>query len=70
MALCASDYYVGCIFHRNIKGFIVQTGDPENTGKGGQSIWGQKFEDEFSDDLKVREILEFNTGHVNNCAVF
>jgi len=44
---------VGCTFHRNIKGFIVQTGDPENTGKGGVSIWGRKFEDEFSDDLKV-----------------
>lgn len=58
MALCASDYYLGCIFHRNIKGFIVQTGDPENTGKGGQSIWGQKFEDEFSDDLKVRTFME------------
>ncbi|XP_059487068.1 peptidyl-prolyl cis-trans isomerase-like 3 [Neocloeon triangulifer] len=52
LALCASDYYIGSTFHRNIKGFIVQTGDPENTGKGGQSIWGRKFEDEFSDDLK------------------
>ena len=31
LALCASNYYNGCIFHRNIKGFMVQTGDP--TGK-------------------------------------
>ncbi|XP_035218299.1 peptidyl-prolyl cis-trans isomerase-like 3 isoform X3 [Stegodyphus dumicola] len=31
LALCASNYYDGCLFHRNIKGFIVQTGDP--TGK-------------------------------------
>lgn len=53
LALCASDYYNGCLFHRNIKGFIVQTGDPTHTGKGGNSIWGRKFEDEFKDDLKV-----------------
>jgi peptidyl-prolyl cis-trans isomerase-like 3 len=32
LALCASNYYNDCIFHRNIKGFIVQTGDPTNTG--------------------------------------
>nr|VZI46511.1 unnamed protein product [Spirometra erinaceieuropaei] len=52
LALCASDYYKGCIFHRNIKGFIVQTGDPTGTGKNGQSIWKQKFKDEFNEALK------------------
>ncbi|KAL5279817.1 PPIL3 family protein [Megaselia abdita] len=52
LALCASDYYNGCNFLRNIKGFIVQSGDPTNTGKGGESIWGGKFEDEFKDNLK------------------
>nr|XP_023025102.1 peptidyl-prolyl cis-trans isomerase-like 3 [Leptinotarsa decemlineata] len=52
LALCASDYYNGCLFHRNIKGFIVQTGDPSGTGKGGSSIWGRKFEDEFKEQLK------------------
>lgn len=52
LALCASDYYNNCLFHRNIKGFIVQTGDPTGTGKGGNSIWGRKFEDEFKDNLK------------------
>ncbi|KAJ8955059.1 hypothetical protein NQ314_006939 [Rhamnusium bicolor] len=52
LALCASDYYNGCLFHRNIKGFIVQTGDPAGTGKGGNSIWGKKFEDEFKEQLK------------------
>ncbi|XP_035218298.1 peptidyl-prolyl cis-trans isomerase-like 3 isoform X2 [Stegodyphus dumicola] len=36
----------------NIKGFIVQTGDPTGTGKGGVSIWGKKFEDELKDELK------------------
>ncbi|KAI3662050.1 hypothetical protein MP638_005498 [Amoeboaphelidium occidentale] len=53
LALCSSGYYNGCIFHRNIKGFMVQTGDPTNTGKGGECIWaGGKFEDEIVDDLK------------------
>ena len=42
LALCASDYYNGCIFHRNIKGFMTQTGDPTGKGKGGESIWGGK----------------------------
>ena len=53
LALCASNYYNGCIFHRNIKGFMVQTGDPTGTGRGGNSIWGKKFEDEYSEYLKV-----------------
>ncbi|XP_001361753.3 peptidyl-prolyl cis-trans isomerase-like 3 [Drosophila miranda] len=52
LALCASDYYSGCVFIRNIKGFIVQTGDPTNTGKSGQSIWGTKFDDEFKETVK------------------
>ncbi|KAK7582302.1 hypothetical protein V9T40_013747 [Parthenolecanium corni] len=55
LALCASDYYNGCLFHRNIKGFIVQTGDPTNTGKGGTSVWGKKFADEFKDKLTHSE---------------
>lgn len=52
LALCASDYYNGCNFHRNIKGFMIQTGDPTNTGKGGKSIWGGKFDDEIREELK------------------
>lgn len=52
LALCASNYYDNCLFHRNIKGFIVQTGDPMQTGKGGTSIWNRKFEDEFKEELK------------------
>jgi len=42
-----------CVWHRNIKGFMTQTGDPSNTGKGGESIWGRKFADEFRPTLKV-----------------
>ena len=34
-----------------VQGFIVQTGDPTNTGKGGESIWGKTF----SDEIKVRK---------------
>ena len=51
--MCASGYYNNCIFHRNIRGFIVQTGDPTGTGKGGQSIWGSTFPDEIRSTLKV-----------------
>jgi cyclophilin family peptidyl-prolyl cis-trans isomerase len=53
LALCASGAYDNTIFHRNIKGFMVQGGDPTGTGKGGQSIWGRPFNDEIRQTLKV-----------------
>ena len=45
-------YYDGLIFHRVIKGFMVQTGDPLGDGTGGESIWGAEFEDEFHRALR------------------
>jgi peptidyl-prolyl cis-trans isomerase-like 3 len=47
LALAASGYYDGTLFHRNVKGFMLQGGDPTGTGKGGESIWGGHFPDEI-----------------------
>lgn len=44
-------YYDGLIFHRVIEDFMLQGGDPTGTGGGGESIYGEPFEDEFSENL-------------------
>ena len=49
--LAQKGYYDGVIFHRVIPDFMIQGGDPTGTGRGGESIYGQPFEDEFSEEL-------------------
>ena len=65
LALCASGAYDGCLFHRNIKGFMAQTGDPTSTGKGGQSIFGKPFADEIRSTLKV-QYRQTSSSVINN----
>ncbi len=50
--LVKKGYYDGTVFHRVIKGFMIQGGDPTATGSSGDSIWGRPFEDEVRPDVK------------------
>ena len=51
VGLAKKGYYNGVIFHRVIDKFMIQSGDPTGTGRGGKSLWGGKFEDEIVDTL-------------------
>ena len=70
LQLCLDGYYDNTIFHRLVKGFIIQGGDPTGTGQGGESSFeGEPFEDEFHSRLKFnrRGLLGMaNTGRKND----
>jgi peptidyl-prolyl cis-trans isomerase-like protein 2 len=67
--LAKKGYYDNTKFHRNIAGFMIQGGDPTASGKGGESIYDEPFQDEFHKDLKhgCRGMLSMaNSGHSTN----
>ncbi|KAF2720320.1 peptidyl-prolyl cis-trans isomerase cypE [Polychaeton citri CBS 116435] len=66
------NYYNNIIFHRVIRKFMIQTGDPLGDGTGGESIWGGQFEDEFHPDLdhKSYTLSMANSGANTNASQF
>ena len=70
--LAKKGYYDGVIFHRVIPDFMIQGGDPTGTGMGGESIYGDSFEDEFSRELfNLRGALSMaNSGPNTNGSQF
>ena len=72
VGLAKKGYYNGLIFHRVIPDFMIQGGDPTGTGRGGKSLWGGQFEDEFSPNLKnIRGALSMaNAGPDTNGSQF
>ena len=65
-------YYNGVAFHRIIKGFMIQGGDPTETGRGGESIWNKAFKDEYKNKTfnKVGILAMANSGPSTNGSQF
>jgi Peptidyl-prolyl cis-trans isomerase (rotamase) - cyclophilin family len=66
-------YYDGLIFHRVIPDFMIQGGDPQGSGMGGESVWGKPFPDEFSDEVtfdKEGLLAMANSGPMTNGSQF
>tara|TARA_R110002003_G_scaffold97_12_gene7860 strand:+ start:47120 stop:48676 length:1557 start_codon:yes stop_codon:yes gene_type:complete len=66
-------YYNNVIFHRVIRKFMIQTGDPLGDGTGGESIWGKEFADEFTPALrhdKPYTVSMANAGPASNASQF
>ena len=73
LGLVGKGYYDGTIFHRVIPAFMIQGGDPTGTGRGGSSIWGKPFPDEFSPDQRfdrVGLLARANSGTNTNGSQF
>ena len=73
VGLVNKGYYDGLIFHRVIKGFMIQGGDPTGTGSGGASLWGGTFADEISGALvfdKQGILAMANSGPNTNASQF
>ncbi|CAM6051939.1 unnamed protein product [Sphagnum compactum] len=73
ITLCERGYYDNVIFHRSIRNFMIQGGDPTGTGRGGESIWGKPFKDELNSKLlhSERGILSMaNSGPHSNGSQF
>ncbi|KAI9801190.1 MAG: Peptidyl-prolyl cis-trans isomerase cyp8 [Sarcosagium campestre] len=71
--LAKKGYYRGISFHRSIRNFMLQGGDPTGTGKGGTSIWGKNFNDEFEGPLThdARGVISMaNKGKNTNSSQF
>jgi peptidylprolyl isomerase len=73
LQLAKKDYYNDVIFHRVIKDFMIQGGDPTGTGRGGESVYGKPFEDEVTPAVQFNKpglLAMANSGPKTNGSQF